>query len=55
MGFSGKAEASAADIVTNLYKLFLACDCTLVEINPLAETPDGKVWGRKRNKIVIVP
>jgi hypothetical protein len=26
----------------NLYKMFLATDATLVEVNPLAETPDGR-------------
>ena len=28
-------------IVENLYDMFISCDCTQVEINPLAETPDG--------------
>eukprot|EP00611_Tribonema_gayanum_P000856 TRINITY_DN10641_c1_g1_i4.p2 TRINITY_DN10641_c1_g1~~TRINITY_DN10641_c1_g1_i4.p2 ORF type:complete len:456 (-),score=180.84 TRINITY_DN10641_c1_g1_i4:253-1620(-) len=27
----------------NLYEMFIKKDCTLVEINPLAETPDGRV------------
>jgi succinyl-CoA synthetase beta subunit len=27
----------------NLYKMFISLDCTQVEINPLAETPDGDV------------
>jgi len=31
------------DLVQNLYDMFIECDCTQVEINPLAETPDGKV------------
>lgn len=25
-----------------LYELFIKLDCTQVEVNPLAETPDGK-------------
>jgi len=25
-----------------LYDLFIKLDCTQVEVNPLAETPDGK-------------
>jgi succinyl-CoA synthetase beta subunit len=27
----------------NLYDMFISCDCTQVEINPLAETPDGDI------------
>ena len=30
------------EIVKNLYDLFIKSDATLVEINPLGETPDGK-------------
>jgi succinyl-CoA synthetase beta subunit len=30
-------------VVESLYKLFRAHDCTMVEVNPLAETPDGRV------------
>ncbi|KAI9119182.1 hypothetical protein K1719_009857 [Acacia pycnantha] len=29
--------------VKNLYKLFCECDCTLLEINPLAETADNQL------------
>ncbi|RDX86574.1 Succinate--CoA ligase [ADP-forming] subunit beta, mitochondrial [Mucuna pruriens] len=29
--------------VKNLYKLFVACDCTLLEINPIAETADKQL------------
>ncbi|CAN1270319.1 Succinate--CoA ligase [ADP-forming] subunit beta, mitochondrial, partial [Linum perenne] len=29
--------------VKKLYKLFCACDCTLLEINPIAETSDKKL------------
>ena len=31
------------DIITNLYKLFQAKDCSLAEINPLVVTSDGRV------------
>lgn len=31
------------DVVKKLYQVFRAHDCTLVEVNPLAETPDGHV------------
>jgi succinyl-CoA synthetase beta subunit len=27
----------------NLYDMFISCDCTQIEVNPLAETPDGDV------------
>ena len=26
----------------NLYRMFVATDATQIEVNPLAETPDGK-------------
>lgn len=29
-------------LLKNMYDMFVARDCTLVEINPLAETPDGR-------------
>jgi succinyl-CoA synthetase beta subunit len=44
MGFEGKSAQQAADIMTKLYNLFIQTDATLVEINPLAETPDGDVF-----------
>ena len=44
MGFENKAAEQCADTVRKLYKLFLETDATLVEINPLAETPDGDVY-----------
>ena len=30
-------------VLTSLYKLFMACDCSMVEINPLVETPTGEI------------
>ena len=33
----------ASEIITNLYKLFQAKDCSLAEINPLAITSDGRI------------
>jgi succinyl-CoA synthetase beta subunit len=30
-------------LMKNLYAMFIACDCTQVEVNPLAETPQGDV------------
>jgi len=38
-----KAHESGSDLIKKLYKLFIASDATLVEINPLAETVDGRV------------
>lgn len=40
-GTPGHAECKS--VVEKLYKLFRTHDCTLVEVNPLAETPDGRV------------
>lgn len=43
MGFEGPQAASAASSIMGLYKVFIECDCTLVEINPFAELQDGRV------------
>lgn len=40
-GTKGFDECKA--LVAKLYKMFRTHDCTLVEVNPLAETPDGRV------------
>ena len=40
----GPMRAKAfAKLLKALYKLFLDCDCSMVEINPLVVTPDGEV------------
>jgi succinyl-CoA synthetase beta subunit len=39
----GETAVKCAAIINNLYNMFLACDCTQVEINPLAETANGDV------------
>jgi succinyl-CoA synthetase beta subunit len=36
-------HAKAVTLMKNLYDMFLACDCTQVEVNPLAETPEGDI------------
>ncbi|KAK3414834.1 hypothetical protein EUGRSUZ_H00143 [Eucalyptus grandis] len=36
-------KKAAIDQVKKLYELFCACDCTLLEINPLAETSDSQL------------
>ena len=33
----------AITLMKNLYGMFIGCDCTQVEVNPLAETPEGDV------------
>ncbi len=33
----------AIQLITNLYKLFIECDCSLVEVNPLVVTADNRV------------
>jgi succinyl-CoA synthetase beta subunit len=30
-------------LLNSLYNLFIACDCSMVEINPLVETPEGEI------------
>lgn len=44
MGFEGESTAKCADAITKLYDMFIKTDATLVEINPLAETPEGGVF-----------
>merc|ERR1712066_932990 len=39
----GAQAASAAKSIESLYKVFMECDCTMVEINPFAELTDGRV------------
>merc|ERR1719476_549497 len=43
MGFSGSQNAEASELIANLYKVFVECDCTMLEINPLAQLSDGRV------------
>jgi len=40
-GTAGHTECKG--LVEKIYKMFRENDCTLVEVNPLAETPDGRV------------
>ncbi|CAB3409388.1 unnamed protein product [Caenorhabditis bovis] len=42
--FSGELVGVAAKEIKKLYELFIAVDATQVEINPLVETKDGKVF-----------
>merc|ERR1712151_819258 len=43
MGFTGSQVKDAATLIQNLYKVFIKCDCTMLEINPLACLSDGRV------------
>jgi len=37
------SQSAAADQIKALYSLFVSSDCTMVEVNPLAEDPDGNL------------
>jgi succinyl-CoA synthetase beta subunit len=41
--FTGPSAKAAVAIFHALYKLFIESDCSLLEINPLIETPEGEV------------
>merc|ERR1740138_741637 len=44
MGYTGGNELKeATTLIENLYNVFLSCDCTMLEINPLATLADGRV------------
>merc|ERR1719190_298907 len=43
MGFEGAQAEAATTSIEALYKVFIDCDCTMVEINPFAELTDGRV------------
>jgi succinyl-CoA synthetase beta subunit len=38
-----QAYEETVKLIRHLYEMFLSCDCTQVEINPLAETPEGRI------------
>ncbi len=43
VGLGSDKLRSFEKVLTSLYKLFIACDCSMVEINPLVETPAGEI------------
>ena len=43
IGVGGGSVAQARDLLKGLYRVFDECDCSLVEVNPLIVTGDGKV------------
>jgi succinyl-CoA synthetase beta subunit len=44
LDFKGDQLKATSKLFSNLYKLFVSLDCSLVEINPLVETPEGAVY-----------
>ena len=42
-GFGSDVEKQVADVLVNLWKTFQSSDATLVEVNPLVKTVDGRV------------
>jgi succinyl-CoA synthetase beta subunit len=43
LGFSGDIAKQFGKLLQGLFKLFMDCDCSMVEVNPLVTTPDGRV------------
>ncbi len=43
LGLKGKQSEQFADLIVRLYKLFVECDASLVEVNPLIVTRSGDV------------
>lgn len=43
LGFTSSQMRAACQVFDAVYRLFVECDCSLVEINPLALTPGGEV------------
>ena len=43
LGFQGEMVSQFSGLLGALYDLFLSCDCSMVEINPLVTTPDGQL------------
>ena len=43
LGLSGNTAKQFGKLLNGLFKLFMSCDCSMVEVNPLVTTPDGDV------------
>ncbi|HPQ70141.1 MAG TPA: ADP-forming succinate--CoA ligase subunit beta [bacterium] len=43
LGFRGRLARECARIITNLHRLFMEKDCTLIEVNPLVLTHEGSL------------
>merc|ERR1711974_468452 len=44
LGFDGELQTQCAEQVKRLYDMFINVDCLQLEVNPLAETPEGKIY-----------
>jgi len=44
LGFQGDLKEQCAQQVKRLYEMFLKVDCLHLEVNPLAETPEGLIY-----------
>jgi len=44
LGFEGELQTQCAEQVKRLYDMFVNVDCLQLEINPLALTPEGKIY-----------
>lgn len=44
MGFQAECQKQASEMIQKLYGLFVKSDCTLLEINPMAEDVNGDVY-----------
>jgi succinyl-CoA synthetase beta subunit len=44
LGLEGDQAKDGAEFIMNLYKFYDEMDCSLVEINPLVQTKDGRVF-----------
>ncbi len=43
LGLGGALLKQTSDLFLSLFKLFMECDCSMVEVNPLVLTPDNQV------------
>ena len=43
LGLTGKLTAKAAKVLSGLYNTSIACDCSMLEINPLVVTAEGEL------------
>jgi len=44
LGFQDEIAGQFAELLDSLHTLFIDCDCSMVEINPLVTTPEGKLF-----------
>jgi len=43
LGLTGPLASQATKLFSAMYKLFIARDCSMIEVNPLVVTPDGRL------------